>query len=98
MKRPVIIHIIYILIIIALLTFTFIQKTISTQMTELANRNAIEAQKNGEEALRQKTLHEENVDEVFRQMKIVEELKAKLEECEKRNKYFDSFEESKKRY
>jgi hypothetical protein len=85
MKKIVVLHGVYILIIIMSLSFAFIQKTIATQQRELANKNAIEAQKNAEEAMRQKNIAEANAEEALRQNGMAELYKAKLEECENQN-------------
>jgi len=73
MKKIVVLHGVYIAIIIMSLAFAFVQKTIATQQRELANKYAIEAEKNAKEALRQQRIAEENADEAFRQISIAEE-------------------------
>ena len=79
MKKIVVLHGVYIAIIIMSLAFAFIQKTIATHQHELANRNAIEARKNADEALRQQGIAEEAVDEALRQQKIAEENAAEAQ-------------------
>ena len=84
MKKIVVLHGVYILIIILSLSFAFIQKTIATQQHKLANEMAIKAQRNAEEVKRQQGIAELTAEEALRQHTKAEELKAKLEECENR--------------
>ena len=82
MKKPVIVHGIYIVIIIASLAFAFWQKTIATEQSKLAFRNREYAVVQAEEAKRQQKMAELNAMEALRQQKIAEEIQEKLKDCE----------------